>query len=188
MTESIIGLYVILGIVVLLGYKYLEGLPQRLHDEGIERLRASLTESVELTKISQGELQVHKTEEFVKLSEFFHEVLSDPEMAERASKNAKEKKKLQRRLLDSAVRLFFFSSDETIDAYKAWWHTSQKLGRGEEVENSEVLLRYAELNVCMRRDLGYKDTECTADDFLEMLLTDWDLYRDRSDATDASDA
>ena len=183
-----LSLYAVLGISGLLAYRYLERLPQRLHDEGLERFRASLARDLELTKISQGELQVHKTQEFVRLSEFMHEIISDPGKSERALKNEGEKRKLKKRLLSSAVGLFFFASDETIEAYKAWWQTAQRLGRGERVDAAEPLVRYAELNVSIRRDLGYPNTACNSDDFLQMILTDWDEYKEKRTAGEASDA
>lgn len=183
------GLYVIILIVAGLGYRYLAGLPQRFHDEGLERfrheldekleeVRASLMKEIELTKITHGELQVRKTEEFIRLSEFYREILADPQMVDEAERDPKARKKLQKRVLDSAVRLFFFASDETIEAYRRWWTTALQAEQGDEAA-VRLLKRFAELNLCMRRDLGYDETEATSDDFLAMLLTDWEEYKEQ---------
>lgn len=179
------GLYVFLLIGAFLAWQYLKGLPDRLHEEGVtrleydleeslEQLRASLREDIEMAKIAAGELQVRKTEEFIDLSSFFHEIITNPEMADRVERDQEAKQELQKRLLNSAVKLFFFSSDETIERYKEWWHTSLRAEQDDDVDNVEVLKRYAELNVAMRRDLGYSDTDCTAEYFLAVVFTDWE--------------
>lgn len=186
MSALVAGLYAALLIVAWLGYRYLASLPQRLHDEGLERfrhqldrkleqVRASLSEDIELSKITQEELQVRKTEEFIRLSEFYHEILSNPEKA----LEAENQQQLQKRLLDSAVRLFFFASDSTIDAYKDWWEAAVEVdpNTSNEEVGIELLEKYATLNVSMRQDLGYDETEASVDDFLAMILTDWEEHR-----------
>lgn len=186
MSALVAGLYGVILLIAWLGYWYLAKLPERLHEEGVERfrhqlerkleeLRASLSKDIELTRIAQEELQVRKTEEFIKLSEFYHEILSNPDTALIAA----NQQELQKRLLNSAVRLFFFASDSTIEAYRNWWEAAVQVDPedNEEEVGVELLKKYAELNVSMRQDLGYDETDASADDFLAMLFTDWEAHR-----------
>jgi hypothetical protein len=78
-------------------------------------------------------------------------------------------------LLDLGTKLFFFASDETVKKFVQFRKYSLSVGTPE-YESMQNIIILAELIVLIRKDLGYSNTECTKDDFLHIMLTDWDKY------------
>ena len=178
------------GIILLLGYilfLYLKKLPETLHQKSIknfefrlnsslEELKATLTKEIELVKISQTELQVHKTQEFVRLMEYFNDFLTNKEKQVRLARSQKEKEQFNKNMLDLGAKLFFFASDSTVKKYIEWRQYGLR-AQQENFDSTKILVLYAELMVMIRQDLGYKNTKCDADDFLNIMLTDWEQHK-----------
>jgi hypothetical protein len=153
-----IGLLIVAG----LAYRYLQGLPERFHQEGVKRfefslnaqleeVRAALAQELELLKISQQELQVHKTDEFIRLVEFFIGFMTDKEKVRRLETSPKDAQQLNKNMVELGVKLFFFASDETVKAYLEW----RMFGLGQQMANSDPMrniVLLAQLMVMMRRD------------------------------------
>ena len=130
------NLVVIIGecIILLCGwflYLYLKKLPETIHQKSIksfevqlnsklEELKAILAKEIELVKISQTQLQAHKTQEFVRLIEYFNDLLTDKQKQARLANNPKEKENFNKHMLDLGVKLFFFASDSTVKKYVEW--------------------------------------------------------------------
>ena len=81
-------------VVVLVGIGYLKRLPQRLHEEGLKRLEHGLRRELEalkdalvrdreLLRIVRSDLQARKTDELVRLGEFFTDIFADPDKIKR---------------------------------------------------------------------------------------------------------
>ncbi len=167
-------------------YLYLKRLPETIHEKSIksfefqlnsklEEIKASLTKEIELLKISQAELQVHKTQEFVKFVELFNEGMSDPKNFSELMKNPVEVKKFNKTLMDLGVKLFFFASDPTVKKFVEL--RKYLLQPKHLVALNEFLILYAELIVLIRKDLGYKNSECNIDDFLNIIVRDWEQHK-----------
>ncbi len=45
-------------------------------------------------------------------------------------------------------------------------------------DNRQLIINMGDVFHEMRKDLGYMDTECTTDDFIHLVLTDWHKVRD----------
>lgn len=181
MQLALLILQVLLTIGLLLAWKWLLGLPQAVHDRQkqsvqheldreLEEIRGLLTRDLELLKIRQAELQIRKTEEFIRFANLQGEFLTDKSLLKKLeSGDAKTLTKLKKEMLDLGTRLFFFASDETVLEYGAW-KTRSATG---EVEGIELLREFGQLMVALRRDLGQQDTALTGDDFLRLIITDW---------------
>lgn len=183
----IIQLLIFVGLVFI--FLYVKKLPDFIFQRSVkkfefqlnsklEEIKAALTKEIELLKISQAEIQVHKTKEFVNFVEYFNNIFTNPKELEKISKNESDARKFNRKILDLGIKLFFFASDETVQKYVEWRKYGLQAGQ-EGYDNKKTLILYAELVTLMRRDLGYKDTECTRDDFLYIMLTDWEKYKEQ---------
>jgi hypothetical protein len=142
------------------------------YTRSVEEFRNALARELELSKISRAELQIHKTEQFVKLIEYFNMLLSDKKVQEQIRTDEKKKRELGSNLTDLGVKLFFFASDNTVKKFVNWRVYLLKHREGN--EDALLFIRmYAEFVVELRRDLGYTDTICDSDDLLNIILVDW---------------
>lgn len=175
----------ILVIVISLMAGYLRKLPDRLHEEGVKRLefslekqlegiRASFSRELELLKISQSELQIHKNAELINLAEFFTEVMTNSKKYQTIASRPAEHQELKRKMFDLGVKLFFFTSDETVRAFTEW----RKYGHTSGDDPRPLLKKYAELMVLIRKEVGHADTQLTWDDYLAVVLVDWETFRE----------
>ena len=172
----------ILELVIALGLAYLfsqfKELPKQIHEysmkefehelsKKLEAFKKELTAELEEFKISRSEIQIRKSEEFTKFIVSFLTFLSDaktrvdPKAAEKYIKETNE----------LAGRIFLYGSDASIKKfveYKRFSNSPEAMKEPEQVLRllCEVVLEY-------RRDLGYKDTACNADDFLSLIVKDW---------------
>jgi hypothetical protein len=187
MDTVILILQILLAIGAWLAYLYLKQLPDTIYkvslkeielnlSKQLEEFKSSLTKEVELLKISQSQLQAHKTQEFVKLSEYFGEILTDKEKLAKILRTPKEATVWRKNMYNLGVSLFFFASDWTIKQYIEWREQSTQTDPNNS-EPKKILRLYGELMVSIRKDLGYEDTSCNADDFLRIILNDWEEYK-----------
>lgn len=187
MNSFIIILQCVIVVLGYLAFLYLKRLPETLHQKSIkkfefrlnsslEEFKAALTKEIELVKISQTELQAHKTQEFIRLIEYFNGFLTNKEKRLKLVNNPKEKEEFNKNMLDLGVKLFFFASDSTVKKYVEWRQYGIR-AQQKNFDPTETLVRYAELMVMIRQDLGYKNTRCDADDFLNIMLTDWEQHK-----------
>lgn len=138
----------------------------------LEKFRADFQRELELMKINQTELQLHKTEQFVKFIDYFNLFFSDKKKQQAIQNNQKEKDKFNKYMLDLGVKLFFFASDSTVKKYIEWRFCTIKPKNGT-VDPIELMRIYGDLILEIRKDLGYQDTKCDRSDFLNIMLTDW---------------
>ncbi|MRX52360.1 hypothetical protein GJU41_00120 [Bacillus idriensis] len=183
-------LLTILQIAILLGgwfiYTYLKKLPDQVHaknlkafeydlNKQLEEFRNQLTTDLELMKINESQLHIHKTQEFSKLVEVLIINLTDRDYVRRLGTNQATQKEHNKKMLDLGTKLFFFASDETVKKFVEWRKYSLTVD-SPNYESKQVIILLAEIMVLIRRDLGYSETECTKDDFLHIMLKDWANY------------
>ncbi len=175
---------VILAIFFSLLWIFLKKLPDAIHQKAIksfefqlqeklEMMKAGLAKEVELWKINQTDIQVHKTKEFVRLIEYFNEALTNKKKLAKLASDEEEQENFNKNMLNLGVKLFFFASDETVKKYVEWRRYGLRVER-EGGDKKKILLMYAGLVVSMRKDLGYFDTKCDQNDFLFIMLKDWE--------------
>lgn len=191
LSVGIIVLQTVLLIGGVLAWRWLKELPAALHRQQerllqhelsreLEVFKNSMSREIELLKISQAELQVRKTEEFIGFANLQREFLTDKSLLKKLeAKDAKTLAKLTKQILDLGTGLFFFASDETVRKYGAW---KVRSATGE-ISGVDVLRQFGELMVALRRDLGQSQTELNGDDFLRLIITDWSNYESREEGT-----
>jgi hypothetical protein len=142
------------------------------YSKELEKFRVQLQRELELMKISQAELQLHKTEQFVKFIDYFNTFFADKKQQQAIQKNQNEKDKFNKNMLDLGVKLFFFASDSTVKKYIEWRFCAIK-PQNESPDPMNLMRIYGDLILEIRKDLGYRDTKCDHNDFLNIMLTDW---------------
>jgi hypothetical protein len=142
------------------------------YSRSIEGFKNALARELELSKISYAELQVRKTEQFVKLIEYFNMLMSDKKTQEQIRTDENKRRELGNKLTDLGVKLFFFASDRTVKKFVDWRLYLSK-HQGISADAFQFIRMYAEFIVELRRDLGYGETTCGSDDFLNIILADW---------------
>jgi hypothetical protein len=183
-------LLAILQLALLFGgwflYTYVKKLPDQIHaknlkvfeldlNKQLEEFRNQLTTDLELMKINESQLHIHKTEEFTKLVEVMITKLLDKQFVEKLGRDPRTQKEYNKTMLDLGTKLFFYASDETVKKFVEW----RKYGLTADTVNydpKQIIVLLAELIVLIRKDVGYTDTQCTKDDFLHIMLKDWHIY------------
>lgn len=173
-------------LVVAFIYFYVRGLPDRIHQRNIklfehdlskklEIFRSDLSKEIELLKISESQLQIRKIEEFTNITDVLFKYMFDKEYQEELNKNPDKLKVI---MANIGSRLFYFASDETVKKYIEWkkfgWANTES---DDKKEAAKIIVIFADLVVLMRKDLGYKKTECNRDDFLSIFVSDWDKHK-----------
>jgi len=143
------------------------------HTRSLEEFKNTLARELEFSKISHAKLQIHKTEQFVKLMEYFNSLLSDKKAQEQIRTDEKKRREFGSRLTDLGIKLFFFASDTTVRKFVDWRIYLLKKHQEGSADLFLVIRMYAEFVVELRRDLGYGHTTCDSDDFLNIILDDW---------------
>jgi len=88
----------------------------------------------------------------------------------------KTQREFNKTMLDLGTKLFIYASDETVKKFVEW----RKYGLTADTVNfdsKQIIILLAELIVLIRKDVGNTDTQCTKDDFLNIMLKDWDTYQ-----------
>lgn len=183
-----IAILIIEFFVVLIAafiYFYVKGLPEKLHkkniilfqhdlSEKLETFKSDLTKEIELLKISESQLQIRKIEEFTEITDFLFNYMFDKEFQKDLDKKPS---KFSIKMANIGSRLFYFASDETVKKYVEWKKFGWEMINNASVDKNKSIIIFADLVVLMRKDLGYKKTECTRDDFLSIFVTDWDKHK-----------
>lgn len=132
--------------------------------------------ALEQFKISQSQLQLRKTDEFIKFGDLYRRFFTDRNLKQKLDRqDPNALKEIQDKFVELSIHLFFFASDQTIKKYVEWRRRSQ---RGE-FKGTEVLQEFGELMIMFRRDLGYDTTKITSDDFLFLIVNDWEAPVER---------
>ncbi|TQR14726.1 hypothetical protein [Psychrobacillus soli] len=184
-------LLTILQLTILFGgwflYSYLKKLPDQVHaknlkafeldlNKQLEEFRNKLTTDLELMKINESQLHIHKTQEFAKLVEYLLLNLTDKDYVRKLGTDQKTQKEHNKKMLDLGTKLFFFASDVTVKKFVEWRRYGLTVNTPN-YESKQIIILLAELIVLIRKDLGYSETQCTKDDFLHIMLKDWDAYQ-----------
>jgi len=168
-------------------YTYFKKLPDQIHAKNLkvfehdlntqmEILRNQWTTDLELLKINESQLHIHKTEEFSKLVKILILNMLDKKYMRKLATDEKTKEEFNRSMLDLGTKLFFFASDSTVKKFVEWRKSGQDPAAAAGRDPKHVLILLAELMLEVRKDLGYKDTECTTDDYLYIMIKDWHRY------------
>jgi|GEM_PF-2646673 len=178
-------------VLVFVGWfiiTYVKKLPDQVHAKNLKKIehdlntqleefRNKLTTDLELVKINEAQLHIHKTEEFVRLIRLLVMNLTDKDYINELSTNEEVKKEHIKSMTELGSKLFFFASDDTVKKFVEYRKQSLKTNKLEEAEKLINLL--GELMVLIRKDLGYSKTECNKNDYLHILLNDWDRYEQK---------
>ena len=172
----------IIAILLGLGFNYIRKLPERFHKEGeiryeyglkkdLEAIRAALTQENELQSIRYQESQRRMAEEYIEFIDYFNSVWTDSEIQKQIKGSPKKKKEFNKKMVSLGVRLFIFGSDEIVDKYLSFRAASKEDASG---DPRDILHRFGELVLQMRKDLLHPDSNCSENDFLKMFITDWE--------------
>jgi hypothetical protein len=185
----------ILQLAIILGgwflYTYVKKLPDQVHaknlkafeydlNKQLEEFRNQLTRDLELMKIKESQLHIHKTEEFTKLVKVLITKLIDKQYVDKLRRDQKTIREFNKTMLDLGTKLFFFASDDTVKKFVEWRKYGLTAGTPE-FKPIKIITLLAELMVLIRKDLGYSQTLCDQNDFLHILLKDWSNYQQSSE-------
>ena len=179
-----------LAILLGIGINYIRKLPERLHKEGelryeyglkkdLEAIRASLTQENELQTIRYQESQARMAEQYIEFIDYFNSIWTDKNVQQQITSIPKKQLEFNKKMVSLGIRLFIIGSDETVKKYLAFRATSKADASG---NKHEVLIKFGELVLQMRRDLLHPDSTCSENDFLGMFITDWEKERKKLDA------
>lgn len=160
----VIQILLFIGIIFIT--IYIRQLPKTFQEKTLKRFQYSLNEKLEILKITQTELQTLKRNEFIRFSEYWRKTFQNKKLLN-SQKHINE-------LTSIGLNFFFFASDEVV---KKFVELRKHLlySDNEDFENQKISIKMmAELNLLMRKDLGYYDTSCDIDDYLNILLNDWE--------------
>lgn len=164
-------LQVILGIMLFVAIGYVKGLPDAIHKRQEQQFQQQLDRELELLRIAQSDIQIRKTEEFLKFSKMQRRILVDKDFQEKIKQgDLAAKQELQELALELGTGLFFFASDESVRLYTKWKSDTAKGSQ----DPYAVLNGLGSLMVALRRDVGYADTTMTGDDFIKTFVIDWE--------------
>jgi len=178
---------VIIVFSIFFVVQYLRKLPDQVHKKNLkvfeldlskqlELFRTDLRKEIELLKISEAQLYMRKAEEFTNLIELIAKEMLDKTNIEKMKTDAKLRQEFNRRLMDLGTKLFFFASDETVKKYVEWRKIGQLID-SPGFDPRKIVFIMAELMVQIRKDLGYKNTTCDTDDFLNIILSNWEAEK-----------
>lgn len=163
----------IIQIVLLIGIifisVYIKQLPKTIQEKTLKKFQHSLDEKLELLKISHTELQTLKRNEFIRFSEYWNRTFND--------KNLLSNKKHINELNSIGLNFFFFASDEVVKKFVELRKILLYSSIDETQNQKKAIVKMAELNLLMRKDLGYHETICNEDDYLNILLKDWEKVK-----------
>ncbi len=160
----------LLGIVSFI-VVYIRQLPKTLQEKTLKTFQHSLNEKLELLKISQTELQTLKRNEFMRYSDYWRKTFENPKLMSN-DKHIKE-------INSIGLNYFYFANDEVVKKFVELRKHLLYANQEEQSNRKSSLIKMAELNVLMRKDLGYRDTICDEDDYLNILLKDWEIVKNR---------
>lgn len=166
--------------------QYIRKLPDQIHQRNIksyehelnkqlEQFKIEISRELEMLKITESQLHIHKAKEFSEFIEFFSTKIMNKEYMSQINKPHIQKE-IQQIMMKTVTKFFFFASDETVKKFVEWRRLSLQ---NEGQHGFKIVYIVAELIVLMRKDLGYKDTECDEDDVLYLILTDWSEEKSR---------
>ncbi|MCP4180326.1 MAG: hypothetical protein GY756_21390 [bacterium] len=196
---------IIVAIIIASAYlflkSYIKKLPETFQTKSVEKFKSELSKEVERIKINESQLQIRKIEWFLEFNDFMNDVFTNPETLKKITLinpeelekelantgNNESKAKLRKDIEDYTIKfnlkmlklgssLFYFASDRTVKKYVEWRLCYLNAG-STGFEPIELLKLYGELSISIRKDLGYENTTCNVDDFLNILIKDWEMNK-----------
>lgn len=149
---AILVAYIVKKLPSIVGEASKQFLDLHLKKE-LSEFNSKLTTNIELLKIIKSNIEPQKIKSFIEFTNYYSDVI--------AGKTKITDIENKRFNIGAAVNLFFFASDATIKKYQSM-KTAQN--------NDAMAVIYSELILEMRKDLGYKETICTANDFMSLIL------------------
>lgn len=182
-------LQVVFIVIFFILINYIRKIPERIHgiqqskyehdlDKQLESFKTELMKEIEILRIAQTQLHTHKSEEFVNLIEILYKSILDKDYLKKMENNKKLQTEFNSKMSTLGTKLFFFASDDTVKKYVEWRKHGQLITDDDPKSKNILVILMAELMVLIRKDLGYQNTICNKDDFLYIMLTDWDKHKD----------
>lgn len=159
----------LLGIISFI-VLFIKLLPSHILGRSLKKL----DEKIDHINIVRAQVEPKKVEAYIKFSDAFGDMFADPESFTRDIQTGKKKQSEMKKVwYDLGAKLFFFASDNTIRKYlelRACVFNPSNFLQGQLKDPMIPIKLYAEIIESMRKDLGYNDTKCSADDFLKTIM------------------
>lgn len=185
-------------LAFLLAIRYVKKLPEQLHErqlkqfqlemdkqlkqvelemnKQLEEFKADLTREIELLKINESNLYLYKANQFEKLLDSVLVKMLDEDYVKKLDKDKRTMQEFRNNVRSLGTKLFFYASDETVKKFVDFRLTSLQAAEPG-FDSTSLIVKFGELIFNIRKDLGYKDTKCTIDDYLNILLNDWEKHK-----------
>lgn len=128
-------------------------------------LIAMIQRKTEKLKITQSLLAESKTEAYSDVFTIFFDILKDV----KANKKTNETQSMKR-LMDSKKTIFIYGSDKVFEAFSDWLQFSSS----RVLDPNTTMEKLYNLLIEMRKDIGYKDTKISFEDFKVYLMQNRD--------------
>ena len=167
---------IVLFVIVTFTLIYIKQLPKTFQEKALKYFQHSLNEKLEMLKITQTELQTLKRNEFIRYSEYWRKTFENQKLIS----NPKHVNELN----SIGLNFFFFASDEVVKKFVELRKLLLYTDTADTTYKKKALIKMAELNLLMRKDLGYQETKCDEDDYLNILLKDWEIVKNKENIYD----
>lgn len=180
-------------IVLVLGFLGLGLIPKLFYERKLKDYNAEINRALKEFKhelnlelqelrISQENSQPKKVEGFIEFSDMIYKTIELSRLSPGKKFNEKEKE-IANDLRKFSYVVFFFGKDETILKFVEFRkemellnHLNQNQKRSDHAyyQSRLMIIILAELMINMRKDLGNNSSEVTIDDYMTILVNDWD--------------
>ncbi len=129
----------------------------------VESVKNELNQNLELMKIQESSLQSEKVKLYAHFTMLYLNMI-----VKKDNERKKAIKKFSDTYVETVMSLYYFSSDEVIKKIV------DLIRESDENDPVGILYKIADLNKLMRIDLGNNESEVNRDDFLNLMLNDWE--------------
>lgn len=173
----------IVVIIVLAGgyflYEVFKKSPKHFLERKLEKFKSELQTNIDSLRISAESIHPMKIEEYVEFSKAYLKLMELGKIT-----NPKEVARKQKEVFDGMSRfgfaVMFFGNDDTVKKYVEFRkYSTLPAGKLGENEKAKIMMVMSELIVLMRRDVGHNDSEVTVDDFLTIIVNDWETSKEK---------
>src|SRR5690606_15930359 len=123
--QSVLSFILIIAVWIL--YQYIKKIPDQIHqvhlksyehelNKKLETFKVELSREIEMLKIAESNLHIHKAKEFTEFMEFFFKKMMNKQFISRLN-DPKNMRELNDTLMKFSSHLFFFASDETVKKF-----------------------------------------------------------------------
>ncbi|MEN2467225.1 hypothetical protein [Ornithinibacillus sp. JPR2-1] len=149
--------------------------PEYLLNLKLEDFKSDLQKEVERLRVSEENLHIRKIEKFSQ----FTEMLNIAMLSVKGNKNPVQTATALEKAMNTFTKdLMFFAGEKTLKKFVEYRRYSQIVQVGGINEQAKYQFIIAELLLEMRKDLGYKNESISVDDYMYIIVNDWDKHKD----------